>query len=271
MSGALSAVIAATRTFLFVPANRLDRFDKAAAAGADVVILDLEDAVAPAEKQQARDHVRNWLCRGNTAMVRINAAQTEWYADDVRAIADCAAAIMVPKTEHPDHIRRVTASAPGVAIVPLVETAKGIAAVAEICSAPNVVRLAFGSIDLAVQLGVDSNDREALLFARSALVASSAAAGLAAPIDGATTAIHDIERTSEDTSHARRLGMLAKMCIHPAQVATVRAAYAPSGEDLAWARRILASAEGDHAVAVDGAMVDLPVVRRAQAILATGD
>jgi citrate lyase subunit beta/citryl-CoA lyase len=271
MNNKMADLLVAAQTFLFVPGDRPDRFDKAASAGADVVILDLEDAVAPTDKDRARDNVREWLRRGHVAMVRVNAAGTSWHHPDVSAVADCASALMIPKAEDAQKLRCIAVSAPRLPIIPLVETAKGIHALAEICAAPQVIRLAFGSIDLAVQLGVDPFAREALQYSRSAIVAASAAAGLAGPIDGVTTTIWDEHRITEDTVHARRLGLLAKLCIHPAQLAAVRCAYAPSAEDIDWAQRVIAAtSDGHSAVAVDGAMVDTPVILRARSILHAG-
>lgn len=269
MTGYSTEVVAAARTFLFVPANRPDRFDKAAAAGADIVILDLEDAVTPADKDAAREYARAWLTGGNAALVRINAVGTTWFVDDVALIAECGAPVMLPKAEDPGVIAEITRSAPGTSVVPLVETAAGILVAPALCAAPGVARLAFGSIDLAAQLGVDPDDREALLFARSTLVFASATAGLAPPIDGVTTAISEVQQVADDTAYARGLGLQAKLCIHPAQLGPARDALAPSADDVAWARRIVAAAaEGGSAVAVDGMMVDIPVVERAQRILA---
>lgn len=269
MSSDPAAVIEVAQTFLFVPASRPDRFTKAHSAGVDVVVLDLEDAVSSADKDDARRNAQAWLGAGNTAMVRINGVGTPWHADDVRMVAQFAAAIMLPKSEGSESITGILAATPGTVVVPLIESAAGFMALSEISLTASVVRLAFGSIDLATQLGVDPDDRDALLFARSALVVASAAAGLASPIDGVTMNFSDAQKVASDTSYARRLGMLAKLCIHPAQVGPIHEAFAPSPQDVAWADRVLeAVADDGSAVAVDGAMVDLPVIRRAQQILA---
>jgi len=262
-------LLGSARSFLFVPGNRPDRFDKAAAAGADVVVVDLEDAVAPTDKDDARDHLRGWLRAGNTAMVRINGRDTPWYEPDLELVAECGAATMVAKAEDSAELRRIADLRCGLEVVPLVETAAGILGAAAICAAPGVVRCAFGSIDLATELGIDPGDREALLWARSVLVMASRAASIASPVDGVTTALRDVDTLTADVRYARRLGMTAKLCIHPSQIHPVHAALAPSAAELDWARRILDRAGPDgSATTVDGQMIDAPVVERARRILA---
>lgn len=264
MTNCLPDQIRSARTFLFVPGNRPERFDKAAAAGSDMVIVDLEDSVAPSEKTAAREHTRRWLKDGRAAVIRINGTDTPWHNADIELLTQLPfAAVMVPKTE------KISPSLHGRAVIALVETAAGIASAAAVASIPEVHRLAFGSVDLAAQLGTDPADREALLFARSSLVLASAAAGLPPPIDGVTADMTDRGATTDDTRYARALGMTAKLCIHPAQVEPVHHALAPTSQDIEWARRIVAASDsGGGATAVDGQMVDLPVLRRAQAILA---
>jgi citrate lyase subunit beta/citryl-CoA lyase len=262
-------LLGSARSFLFVPGNRPDRFDKAAAAGADVVVVDLEDAVAPTDKDDAREHLRGWLRAGNSAMVRINGRDTPWYDADLELVAECGAPTMVAKAEDPAELRRIADLGGGLTVVPLVETAAGILGAAAICAAPGVVRCAFGSIDLATELGIDPGDREALLWARSVLVMASTAASIASPVDGVTTALRDEDILTADVSYARRLGMTGKLCIHPSQIHPVHAALAPSAAELDWARRILDRAGPDgSATAVDGQMVDAPVVERARRMLA---
>ncbi|WP_431236239.1 HpcH/HpaI aldolase/citrate lyase family protein (plasmid) [Mycolicibacterium psychrotolerans] len=256
--------IRSARSFLFVPGIRPERFAKAAASGADVVVIDLEDAVAPSDKDAARENARNWLREGNLAMVRINGADTVWHAADLELVREADAATMIPKAENPDDICRIDADS----VVPLVETAKGIMAAAALARATGVHRLAFGSIDLATQLGIDPTDREALLSARSTLVIASAAAGVAPPIDGVTTNLTDPVIVVDDVNYACRLGMTGKLCVHPAQITPVHNALAPSSSDIAWAKRILAASDGSGAACtVDGQMVDLPVLDRARRIM----
>jgi len=254
--------VAAGRSFLFVPGHRPDRFVKAAAAGCDAVVLDLEDAVAPDHKAEAREHVRAWLSAGNRAVVRVNGAGTPWFDDDLAAVAGRAVAVMVPKAED-----RATLEAVGAPVIPLVETALGVANAVALCSAEPVVRPAFGSVDLAAQLGVDHRSVEALRHARSALVLAAAAAGRSAPIDGVTTALDDDAALRSDLAHAIELGFTAKLCIHPRQVGPVHEAFAPAEADLQWARDVLAAAADRSVTVHNGQMVDRPVLLRAQAIL----
>ncbi|WP_062429897.1 HpcH/HpaI aldolase/citrate lyase family protein [Herbidospora daliensis] len=246
------------RAALFVPGDRPDRFAKAAAAGADTIILDLEDAVAPAAKPAAREHVRAWLAGGGPGLVRINARGTEWHDDDVALVTEFGCPVMIPKAES-------AADVFGTAY-PLIETAAGLFNVREICAAPGVVRPAFGGVDLAAQLGVSPDDRTALLHARSVLVLAAAAAGTAAPLDGVTTDLTSDDRVREDAQHAAALGFGGKLCVHPRQVGPVLAAFTPSEEDLAWAREVLAASTGGVGV-VGGRMVDKPVVDRARRLL----
>jgi citrate lyase subunit beta/citryl-CoA lyase len=255
---------------LFVPGNRPERFSKALAAQPDIVILDLEDAVAVDDKVAARGHADEWFATGSPGMVRINAADTPWHADDLELAREHGVPVMLAKTESPGQIQCITDVAPDVLVVPLIETAAAVLAVTELSVAPGVVRLAFGSIDFANQIGVDPDDREALLVHRSMLVLGSAAAGLPAPIDGVTTSFTDNTALIDDFKYARRLGMGAKLCIHPAQIAGVHVAAMPSEGQVQWARRVVASldAADGSAAAVDGQMVDVPVVERARRILA---
>ncbi|MEK8051362.1 CoA ester lyase [Ideonella sp. DXS22W] len=261
-------------SFLFVPGDRPERFDKALASGADAVIVDLEDAVSPAAKDTARAALDAWLAaRPGDApgvVLRCNGADTPWFAADL-ALARHAgvAAVMLPKSESPAAIARVTATRAGLPVIALIESAAGLAQVRTIAATAGVQRLAFGSIDLQVDLGLRDATEDELLPWRLELVLASRLAGMAAPIDGVTTALDDAERLGADVARAKRLGFGAKLCIHPKQVATVRAGFRPTPAQLDWAQRVLAAAgsSGGAAVAVDGKMVDKPVLLRAQAIL----
>lgn len=252
-------------TPLFVPANRPDRFAKAATSGADAVILDLEDAVAPADKDMARASLEAGFT-DLPVIVRINAKGTPWHQADLAALhATGFAGVMLPKAECPEAVAEVVAALPDLPLVALIETAAGLAQARAIAAVPGVARLAFGSVDFCADLGT-AHLREVLLPARFELVLASRLAGLSAPIDGVTVQLDDPEVSAADAAHARDLGMGGKLCIHPRQIAAIRGAFAPSQEDLDWARRVLASGEG--AVSVDGAMVDEPVRQRARRLLA---
>lgn len=269
------------RSFLFVPGDRPDRFDKAVGASADLVILDLEDAVAPERRPEAREHVAAWLAAGGAAAVRISAAGTPDHAADVEALSPLVAAgtdqdtgllaVVVAKAEDPAALSALALRlrAP---LLALVETARGVARAADITGAEGVARLAFGHLDLAADLGAEPT-RKAMLHSRSVLVLASRAAGLPGPVDGVTTALDDTDLLTEDLGHARELGLTGKLLIHPRQVQATHAAYRPNEDEVAWAERVLtAVAEGGTgAVRVDGDMVDPPVVARAQDILRRKD
>jgi citrate lyase subunit beta/citryl-CoA lyase len=260
------------RTWLFVPGDRPERFEKAAAARPDVVVLDLEDAVAPRQKDVARQNVMAWLARSpTTCAVRVNAAGTSWHQADLAALgATGPALVMLPKADGADVAAGVLDALPhGSAIVALVESASGVLGAADLARAPGVARLAFGSYDLAAELGVDPDHAPALAAARSALVLAAAAAGLTGPVDGVTGDVRDAARLATDVAAAVALGFSGKLCIHPSQVARAAAALAPTAEASAWAERVLAAVaeSGDGVVLVDGRMVDAPVIVRARRIL----
>ncbi len=254
---------------LFVPGDRPDRFATAVGSGADVVVLDLEDAVAAADKDAARTAVNEFLATGVEVIVRVNGTDSEWFADDVAALEGARCAVMVPKAHNVSQLQDVAVGlAPGTPLIPLIETAAGVNAAAALCAAGSVVRAAFGSIDLGAELAVDPEVSEALLYARSAVVLGSAAAGCAAPLDGVTTDLRADGRLAEDVAHASRLGFGGKLCIHPSQVATVNERFSPSAAELQWARRVVAEATDGRACVIDGKMVDKPVVARAHRMLA---
>ncbi|HTT09363.1 MAG TPA: CoA ester lyase [Burkholderiaceae bacterium] len=257
------------RTYLFVPGNRPERFDKALATGADAVIVDLEDAVPPEGKMEARAAVARWLAPQRPVVVRINAPGTLWFAEDIALCALAGvAAVMVPKAEQVADLHRIATVAVDRPMLPLVETAAGFDNARTLARAEGVQRLVFGSIDFQLDLGMQGGDDELLPF-RSQLVLVSRLAGLAPPVDGVTAAIDDAELLARDTARARRLGFGAKLCIHPRQVETVKRGFMATQQELAWARRVLEAAARAHGAAVqlDGGMVDRPVILRAQAIV----
>lgn len=266
------------RSLLFVPGHRADRFAKALSVGADAVVVDLEDAVPPSAKDEARSAVAAWLdssplasfgARPPRLFVRINGADSACFDADLSLVGrPTLDAVMVPKAESRAGLARVR-DAGARALVPLVETAAGFANLREIAGAPGVERLAFGTIDFQVDLGMRDAAEDDLLPFRLPFVLESRLASIAAPIDGVSTAIDDAERLAQDVHRARRLGFGGKLCIHPRQVAQVNALFAPDETEIAWAKRVLdaAGAAGGAAVAVDGKMVDKPVMLRAEAIL----
>lgn len=252
---------------LFVPANRPERFAKAAASGADAIILDLEDAVPAHAKDDARSALHSDFA-DHPILVRVNGIGTVWHAHDVAAASalPAAAAIMLPKAEMGAGLKGFCADVGRrLPIVALIETARGLADAREIAAFPGIERLAFGSVDFCADLGC-ANGRESLLAARCEVVLASRLAGQVPPLDGVTTSVDDADLATDDARHARDLGFGGKLAIHPRQVGPIRAGLRPDESELAWARRVLAGGEG--AIAVDGAMVDEPVRARARAVLA---
>jgi citrate lyase subunit beta/citryl-CoA lyase len=263
------------RTWLFVPGDRPDRFQNAATAGADVIILDLEDAVAPPNKDVAREHVFGWLSTAKSiCAVRVNAVGTSWHDADLDALAelpsDLALLVMLPMTEDSDYVAELAARfSRNAAVIALIETALGVINAVNIAKVPGVERLALGSYDLAAQLGIDPDYRPAMAATRSVLVLASAAAGLAGPIDGITGNVRDRDKLVAEVAESAALGFAGKLCIHPNQVADAAAALSPSDADVALARRIIEAftTSADGVVLIDGNMVDAPVVTRARRIL----
>ncbi|MFD0859049.1 HpcH/HpaI aldolase/citrate lyase family protein [Roseovarius aquimarinus] len=254
---------------LFVPADRPERIAKAAAAGADAVIVDLEDAVAPDARGAAREGLDAAMSGIAAPLVlRINAAGTPWHASDLMAAARLPlAAVMLAKAETGESCAQV-ARATGKPVIALVETARGIADLAGIAAASS--RMAFGSIDYAADLGM-GHTRQSLLAARAALVLAARLADQPAPLDGVTTATRDAALVEEECRHATEMGMGGKLLIHPAQIAPARRGFAPTEDEARWARRVLEAAGDGAAVQMDGAMIDAPVIARARRILARSE
>lgn len=257
--------------FLFVPADRPERYAGAAASGADIAIIDLEDAVAPDRKISARAMLCEELmpAMATPVLLRINGIGTPWHADDVIAASSLLQSgrlvgVMLPKAESANDVDSLRAAlGPAAMIIALVESAAGLARAEEIAGAAD--RIAFGSIDFAADIGCD-HSREALLFARSRLIVAARVARRDAPIDGVTRSIRDEDEIEQDARYGARLGLKAKLLIHPAQIAPARRGLAPTPADIAWAERILAGSADGGAVSLDGQMVDAPVIARARQI-----
>lgn len=268
--------VALATSALFVPGNRPERFVKAFLSGADLVIIDLEDAVAPEDKSTALDAVVTALTTSHseipdgrlTAIVRINSAH---HSVELAALRDVSAVsgngllgVMIPKAETLQDIHDVAAALPrGLAIVPLIESARGLVAVETLAAAEHVTRLAFGAVDFGVD--VDATDPSVFNYARARIVISSAAHSLAAPLDSPCLSISDNSVVLAESTHARAVGFGGKLSIHPSQIPHIHSGFAPSAEEIRWATDVLEH-EGS-AVQVDGMMVDKPVVDRARKIL----
>jgi citrate lyase subunit beta / citryl-CoA lyase len=263
------------RTYLFVPGNRPERFAKALGSGADAIVLDLEDAVAPAGKGAARDAIAQWRRQAGDAdrariVVRINDARSSAFVDDLRLLRDARiAAVMLPKAEAAAQVQAVRAAVPEGGVLALIESALGVAKAQEVAEADGVVRLVFGTLDYALDLDLDIVDSaEGLSHAASMLALASRIAGLAAPVAGVTPQLDDGQRLLADLAWSRRHGFCAKLCVHPRQVAPIHSALAPSPQAIEWARRVLAAESASPGAAqLDGRMVDRPVVLQAQRTL----
>jgi len=263
-------------TFLFVPGNRPERFAKALGSGAHAIIIDLEDAVAEEDKAAARSAIQKaWAGFSSEEhrriVIRSNAPGTRFYGEDLMLAEELGiACLLIPKSESIDQINGAAEVLPTTAIIPMIETARGLQQIDAIANAQQVIRLALGNIDLQADLGMvcDAQETE-LQVARFQLVLASRLAEIAPPVDGVTTATNDIDRITADTLRAKRLGFGAKLCIHPAQVPIVSKAFTPTEEELRWSNQVI---EADKAskggvVKLNGRMIDRPVVLLAKRLL----
>jgi citrate lyase subunit beta/citryl-CoA lyase len=255
---------------LFVPADRPERFAKAANSGADGFIIDLEDAISADSKAPARQAlvgaVSNHTKFPVGLYVRINAVGTPWHEDDLAAVLKLpVSGVIVPKAEHASDLERIAGMMGGRdKVIALVESAAGIAAARAIARVSG--RLAFGSVDFAIDMGI-AHTREALLLARSELVLASRLAERVRPLDGVTTAIDAEHEVEDDAAYAVSLGFAGKLLIHPKQVIPASRGFSPSASEIAWAERVVSASSDGAAAAVDGKMVDLPVRIMAEQIL----
>jgi citrate lyase subunit beta/citryl-CoA lyase len=271
------AALGDARSLLFVPGNRPERFMKAAASGADAIVLDLEDAVPRAERATARAAIAQaWPQLAQSAIpvvVRISAPGTDAGAADLAWLASrpAPAGVMVAKSESAEQLAAAHGAAPASALLPLIESAAGYAALPQIAAAAGVLRLVVGHIDFMADTGLRCSDDERELDPlRFAVAMQTRLHRLASAVDGVTVAIDDEARLRTDTRRALHFGFGAKLCIHPRQVGGVHDALAPTAEEEVWARRVVAAdaAAGGAAVQLDGRMVDLPVVLQARRTLA---
>jgi citrate lyase subunit beta/citryl-CoA lyase len=256
------------RSLLFVPGNLPDRIDKALRSGADLTVIDLEDAVRPSVKDEARKASSAALVGGAAAAVRINNdVSGELFDADVAELSKAGkglVAVVLPMAA-PARLRRLRdLLPPSTVVIALVETAAGLGALPEIVVACD--RLAFGHLDFATDLRC-APDSGVVAYARTQLALHSRLGDLPAPIDGVTADVRDMAATEDDAHAAVAEGFAGKLCIHPNQVPVVNRAMSPSAEEVSWARAALAAASGTGLAVVDGQMVDAPVLERARWIL----
>lgn len=278
-----------SRTWLFVPGDQPRRIPKALASGADCAVLDLEDAVAPSRKAEARQAIAEALAAvpgpGCQVGVRLNALVTGLLEDDVdalRPVWERIDTLLLPMTSDAATVREVCRrlhrvdGGEGPRLLPMIETAAGVLAAAEIAAAdPRVLTLALGPADLSAELGIAlTADGVELLHARSQLVLAAAAAGRLGPVDGPWLDLGDEDGLARSAAAAGRLGFSGKLAIHPRQLAAVRSAFRPDAAQLAWARAVDAAfteaqTRGVSSIRLDdGTFVDPPVAARARALLA---
>lgn len=262
------------RSWLFVPGDRPERIAKALASPAHAVIADLEDAVLPAAKDGARAALQAVLAGdGPPLALRLNPEGTPWHAQDLALLASPRVrVVMPPKIEDAASLAALAARLrPDQQLVPLVETAAGLLAAPALARVPQVLCLAFGTLDFIADTGMADTGAD-LDPLRVQLVVASRAAGIGAPLDGVAVALDDEMGLAASVQRARALGMGGKLCIHPRQLEPVNTGFAPTSRELAWARRVLDALDGPPhgAVAVDGKLVDRPVELRARALLNAG-
>ena len=253
---------------IFVPGHRINIVPKAAASGADMVIIDLEDAVAEAQKQEARSNLANCAPVSVPIAVRVNTSNSSSFLIDLEAVKSSAASMVVlPKAESPSDLDSVCdVVGTDMPILPIVETARGLEVIADLLAHPAVPLCAFGHLDFSLDIGA-SSAWESLLFVRSQLVLQSRLAGAAAPLDGVTVSFSDPAIVSAEARLARDLGFGGKLLIHPQQVQPAQAVFRPSQEDYDWALSVLVVVgESQSAAKLDGAMIDMPVIKRAEQI-----
>lgn len=264
----MAAAFAPARSYLFAPAHDAKLLERVYTAGADAVLLDLEDAVPASEKDRARVMAVEALGR-RRAWVRVNAARSERCAADLDAVAGLALGIRIPKVESAEEVAWVAARVPGLPLGCTIESARGVLAAREIAAAPQTAHLIYGNADFCADLGIDGGELPTL-YARSHLVLASRAAGIAPPCDAAYTRLADEDGLRREAAFARSLGFFGKSAIHPRQLAAIHDVFQPSAAQVAWARRVLAAFEaagGAAARTAQGEMVDAPVAERARQIM----
>lgn len=268
--------ISNSRSFLFVPGNRPERFLKATESGADAVIIDLEDSVPLGAKSVARDLIaEQWtalMATGAIVVVRANSPETDIGKEDLRILANLQGlhGVMIPKCESKETLQYVSHAMPETSILPIIESAAGFVALSEIAAEANVSRLVVGHIDFLADTGMQcAEDQRELDTLRFNVAMFTRKFNLSPAIDGVTVSVDDAALIRNDTLRSVRFGFGGKLCIHPKQVAVVHETLAPSSQELDWAKRVLVAIADSQGAAVqlDGKMVDLPVVLQAQRLI----
>ena len=278
------------RSLVFVPGNRANMLERALGFGADVVMVDLEDSVPPGEKVAARELAVEWVPRlraaGRRVMVRVNSLDTGLTADELTAVVSPdLAGISIGKGDTQWDLQQVDRllspleasagiEAGSLRVIPWIETAMAIVHVYEMARASRrIAGIAFGAEDYTNDMGVIRNDfGEECYYARSAVAVAAKAAGVAA-LDGPFVGFRDPDGLRTDAGNARQMGYTGKFAIHPAQIDIINETFSPHPDDVAYAQRVLAAwdeaeAAGRGSLSIDGRMVDVPVVKRAQNLLA---
>ncbi len=252
------------RSWLLVNGGQYDKFAPAAASRADIVVLDIEDAVAPKGKAAARDNVVRWLGDGNADWVRINGFGTQFWSDDLDMLSGTpVGGVMLAMVESVDHVTETAKRLPDIPIVALVETARGLERITEIAAAKGTFRLAFGIGDFRRDTGFGENPTT-LAYARSRFTIAAKAAHLPGAIDGPTVGSSAL-KLSEATAVSAEFGMTGKICLTPDQCPTVNEGLSPSQEEISWAQEFFAEYERDGGEIRNGS--DLPRIARATKIL----
>jgi citrate lyase subunit beta / citryl-CoA lyase len=261
-------------TLLYVPADRPDRVAKALGGTADVVIVDLEDAVAPANKTAARAAAAELLAAPDVrrrVQVRINDVRSPDGRTDLRelgALATGTAGLRLPKIESAAEVRAVADTVPGVPLHPLVESALGVERAFEIATArATVSSIGLGEADLRADLGVTGDD--GLAWARSRIVVAARAAGLPAPVQSVYPDVRDLGGLAASCRAGRAMGFRGRTAIHPAQLPVIVEAYRPTEAELAAAREVVAAAGAGAVALADGRFVDEAIVRHARDVLSS--
>lgn len=267
------------RSWLYVPGDDAERLAKASGRGADALIVDLEDGVAPARKEQARAVTSEFLATrtsgGPAIWVRVN-SDSALRAADLDALAGAGLdGIVIPKAEDPAIVADLTATRRDIAWMVLVESAVGVQALPQLLAVEGVTDLQIGEADLRADLGVTFGpDESELLFVRQKAVIDATAAGIGAPVAPVSVEFRDLDAFRAGTQALARMGYVGRACIHPAQIAVVHEVFTPDVERVEWARALCTAADEAYAqgqgafIGPDGRMADEAVVRAARRVLA---